>query len=96
MSHQSLEDLLVSVYNETPTAVPVENTPTADTDKKKYIQRHITELTHNELIDIVQIIVASGEVSLFKESSEGCLLDLNKLNPATVNKMYLMIYYKLK
>lgn len=69
--------------------------PLSTPEKRKIIFRNINKLTPVMKLDIVAVVVTRGMGSLIKSCSEGVVIDLNNLDPDTINQMYYMLDYKL-
>lgn len=65
-------------------------------EKKKFLCKNVRNLVEkNDRLDIGYVLVINQLSKLIKENSEGCLINLDILDPNIINQMYSLMVYKL-
>ena len=82
------------VVSKTSTEAPIERISLEE--QKKFLKKNIDAIGVKDRIDIGNIIILNNCKDKLKSSSEGLLIDLDKLPNAVINQMYDLILYKLE
>lgn len=60
-----------------------------------FIKKYANDLTYQEAMKVIGLIVECDETQFINDNKDGSRIDLKKLSPNTITKIYHLIKYKI-